>query len=42
MENIFKICGFNGYLIKTKRIKKDGYKPSLKKGNFSKSKSFIF
>ena len=30
MENILKICGFNGYL-KTKRIKKDGEKPSLKK-----------
>jgi len=24
MENIFKICGFNGYL-KIKRIKKDGF-----------------
>ena len=30
MENIFKICGFNGYL-KIKRIKKDGQKPSLEK-----------
>jgi len=30
MENIFKIRGFNEYL-KTKRIKKDGLKPSLKK-----------
>jgi len=41
MENIFKICGFNGYL-KIKRIKKDGYKPSLEKNNFSKNKLFIF
>ncbi len=30
MENIFKICGFKRYL-KTRRIKKDGLKPSLKK-----------
>ena len=30
MSNIFKICGFNGYL-KTRRIKKDGFEPSLKK-----------
>jgi len=30
MENIFKICGFNGY-FKTRKIKKDGKLPSLKK-----------
>jgi len=29
MENIFKICGFN-ISFKTIRIKKDGFKPSLK------------
>ena len=28
MENIFKICGFYRYL-KTRRIKKDGLKPSF-------------
>jgi len=41
MENIFKICGFNGYL-KTRRIKKRRLKTVFEKSKFSKNKLFIF